>query len=141
MKNKITFLYGLGDRKEYKSLFKYFNIPKINWNKSAITPPIGKVKILIGFSMGAILACEHAIKHKVETLVLCSMTTGVETLAKVRASGIIFLVGEKEKWVTKDMNRLGKDLKCDWRIIVIPKADHKIDILYRKAILDAIEQK
>jgi len=39
MKDKITFLYGLGDRKEYKSLFKYFNIPKINWNKSRIQFP------------------------------------------------------------------------------------------------------
>ena len=45
MKDKITFLYGLGERKEYKNIFKYFTVPKIDWNRSTIIPTI-KSKLL-----------------------------------------------------------------------------------------------
>jgi alpha/beta superfamily hydrolase len=134
MKNKTTFLYGLGERKEYKNLFKYFNVPKIDWNRSTIIPTIGKVDTLVGFSMGAILACDYALKHKVKTLILCSMTTGVETLEKVKVDKIIFLIGEKEKWVIKDTKRVLKTVKNRAKIIVIPKANHKIDSKYLKKI-------
>lgn len=139
MKNKITFLYGLGERKEYKNLFKYFNIPKIDWNKCSITPPLRKVETLIGFSLGGILACMHTEKSRVKKLILCSITPGVETLSKVKADEIIFLVGEKEKWVYKDSLRLTKTLRCKWEIIVVPGADHKIVGNYRKKLLEVVK--
>ena len=139
MNSKPTFLYGLGYKSEYKSLFKYFNVPKINWNNGKITPPIGKVKILVGFSMGAILACEHAINNKVSKLVLCSMTTGVETLEKVKADEVIFIVGEKEKWVIKDTKRVAKTLRCKWKLITVPNGDHEMDNSYRDTILGSVK--
>jgi len=138
MNKKVTFLYGLGEKSEYKPLFKYFRIPKIDWNKSTIKPEIGKVDTLIGFSMGAVLACEHAVDSKVKTLILCSMTTGVETIDDVKADRIIFIIGEKEKWVIKDTKRLVKDLKCDYEIIIVPKADHWIMGNYKRKLLETV---
>ncbi len=137
---RIQFLPGLGEKpKEYKRLSKYLKILDINWNTGKITPPIEKTDILIGFSMGAILACEYALKHKVKNLILCSMTTGVESLEKVKANNIIFLVGEKEKWVIKDTLRISAPLK-NKEIHVIPNGDHKIEKNYQKKLLEIIDQ-
>ena len=63
------------------------------------------------------------------------MTTGVESLKDVKADKIIFLIGEKEKWVIKDTKRLLKTVKNRAKIIVIPKADHKIDNNYKNVLL------
>jgi len=132
--NKKIFFCGLGEQPSaYKLLSKYLNIISIDWNK--IRLPKFKVNTAVGFSMGAILACEYALKRKVKNLILCSMTTGVETLNKVKADNIIFIVGEKEKWVQKDTERLTRDLKNTWQIIVVPKAGHKIDRNYTKLLL------
>ncbi|MEK7116568.1 MAG: hypothetical protein AAB837_00180 [Patescibacteria group bacterium] len=133
---KIKFLHGLGDRSQYKSLFKYFNVLDIDWNKGSLSKlRLGKPDILVGFSLGCDIALMHAEKHKIKTLILCSMTPGVESLKKVKADKIIFLIGEKEKWVIKDTRRLLKTVKNRAKIIVIPKAGHKIDKNYLDKIL------
>jgi len=132
--NKSIFFCGLGEKPTtYKSLSKYFNIVSIDWNNIKI--PKHKADIAIGFSFGGILACEYALKYKVKKLILCSMTTGMETLKDIKADEIVFLIGEKEKWVTTDIKRLLKIVKNRAKIIVIPKADHKIDNNYKNVLL------
>ena|ERR1700733_11926530 len=135
MTNKTIFIPGLGERaKQYVTFSKYMKIHDIDWNN--IKLPKGTYDTLIGFSIGAILACECTLKHKVKTLILCSMTSGVETLAKIKTDKVTFLVGEKEKWCLTDIKRVAKTLKCEWQIIVIPKADHRITGNYRKKLLE-----
>ena len=135
---KILFIPGLGERaKDYKHLSKYMEIYNIDWNK--IRLPRGKPDILIGFSMGAALACEYAEDHKVNTLILCSLTPNINTLKGLKAREVIFIIGEKEKWAYKNNRRLAKTLRCKWRIIVVPKADHKIVGNYRKKLLEVIK--
>ena len=136
--NKIIFLYGLGERKEYKNLFNNFIVPKIDWNKCTVTPKIGNVDTLVSFSLGALFACQHTEKHKVKTLILCSITPGAETLENVKAGKVIFLAGKKEKWVIKEIKRVAKTLRCDWQIHIIPKAIHKITGNYRKKLLEIV---
>lgn len=135
---KIVFIPGLGERaKDYKALSKYMKVYNIDWNK--IRLPKGKIDILIGFSMGAAIACEYAEINNINTLVLCSLTPNIDTLETLRAKKVIFVVGEKEKWAYKNNLRLGKTLKCDWDIIVVKGADHKIVGEYRKQILNIIK--
>ena len=141
MSKKIPFLYGLGQNKsQYKELSKFCDVKKIDWNNGSLAKlKLGKPDTLIGFSLGAIVACDHAIKYKVKKLILCSMTPGVETLKDVKADNIVFLVGEKEILVLKEIRRVSKTLTCQWNIIVIPKADHKIKGNYLKQLIDLVK--
>ena len=134
---KTKFLYGLGDKKEYSYLLEHFSIPKIDWNKGKINPPIGKVKTLVGFSLGCMVACIHAEKSKVSKLILCSPSPD-ETLCKVKADEVIFIVGGKENWVIENVKRMAKTLNCDYKIITVPNSKHKIDRKYLKTILSVI---
>lgn len=135
--NKIQFLPGLTEKpKNYRGLSKYFNILDVDWNTGKIKPKIRKTDVLAGFSMGAIYACEYASKHKVKTLILCSLTPGAETLKNVMADNVIFLVGEKEKWVLKEIKRVKKTIKAKSRILVIPGVDHKISGDYKKTLIN-----
>ncbi len=139
MKNKINFIPGLGEKpKEYKALSKYLNIVDIDWNNGKVR--FGKVDTLIGFSMGAVIACEYSTKHKLKNLILCSLTPGAESLNMVKADNIIFLVGEKEKWVLKEINRVRKTLKCKNSVIVVPGSDHKITGKYQEELLQIIQK-
>jgi len=122
----------------YKSLSKYLDIVPINWNK--IKLPTKKVSIVAGFSIGATLACDYAMKNRVKTLILCSMTPGVESLNVVKADKIIFLVGEKEDWVIKDTRRLMKKLAIPHEIKIVKKAGHKIDANYRTTLFNIIKR-
>lgn len=134
---KPIFFCGLGEKTSaYKFMSKDFNIIPIDWNNIKI--PRLKSDVVVGFSFGGILACEYALKNKVKTLVLCSMTTGVESLEKVRADKVFFLIGEKERWVIKDTKRLLKTTGKKGKIIIIPKGDHKIDTIYFKKIKEIV---
>lgn len=139
LKNKkIVFIPGLGERaRDYEHLSKYMKIYDIDWNK--IRLPRGKINILVGFSMGAALACEYAENHKIDTIILCSLTPCIETLETLKAKEIIFIVGEKEKWAYKNNLRAAKTIKCKWKIVVVPKANHKINKDYKKALLEVIK--
>lgn len=132
---KHIFLHGLGDRKEYSKLLPYFSIPKIDWNKSVIKPPIKKPQTIFAHSLGCMLAIMHAEKHKVKTLVLCSPTPGEETLSKVKADTIIFIVGENEHWVRTDISRLSQTFTGNIISVVIPNTKHTITNRYLKTIL------
>ncbi len=140
LKNKkIVFIPGLGERaKDYNHLSKYMKVYDVDWNK--IRLPRGKIDILIGFSMGAVLACEYAEDHKIDTVILCSLTPCIDTLERLKAKEIIFVVGEKEKWAYKNNLKLIKTIKCKRRIIIVPKADHRINKDYKKVLLDILEK-
>lgn len=140
-KNKPVFLYGLGEKKSnYKSLESHFTIPKIDWNTGKILPVINKkADTLIGFSLGGTLACQHALKHRIKNLILCSLTPGAETLERVNAGRVIFLVGEQEKWVLKDLKRMKKTLRCQSLIIIVPNAGHSLKGRYRQKLLEVVK--
>lgn len=139
IKSKITFLYGQGLKKDFKKFEKYFNVPKINWNTWEVKIP-KNTNTLIGFSMGAILACEYSTKKKIDNLVLCSIMPGIETLMDVKAKQVFFLVGEKEKWVISEISRISKTLTSKYSIIIIPNADHRITGDYEKKLLEIVEK-
>jgi alpha/beta superfamily hydrolase len=140
MKNKIKFLHGLGDRTQYKSLFKYFNVLDIDWNKGNLSKlRLGKQDVLIGFSLGCDIALMHAEKYKVKVLILCSMSPGTESLKNVKADKIIFMAGDKEKWLIKDIRRVLKTFKNKSEVVIVPEANHKIDKKYLKMLLEVID--
>lgn len=140
-KEKIQFLPGLGEKpRHYKHLSKYLKVLDVDWNTGQIKPAIRRADIITGFSMGAVLVCEYATKHKVKTLILCSLTPGAETLKRVQAEEVIFLVGEKEKWVLKEVKRVRKTLKCRNSIVVITGADHKITGKYKSRLIEIINK-
>ncbi len=134
---KIPLIQGFGEYAFYKKkLGKYFDVRRVNWNTSTITPPLKGEKILAGFSMGAIEACEYARKHVVDTLILCSMTPGTETLKGIKARSVQFIVGEKEKWVLHDILRVAKTLSVPWGVSTIKNCGHEMTREYIKKVLD-----
>ena len=72
-------------------------------------------------------------------LVLCSLTPSIETLEKIKAERVIFIVGEKEKWCLKNVRRVAKTLKCPKSIVIVPGASHKIVGNYKKRLLMVID--
>lgn len=134
---KINFYYGLGDRaSNYKAFSKYFNIIKIDWNKpEKVKSP--RCDIAVGFSMGCLLALDYIEKHRVKKLILCSLPP-CEKLGAVNANEIIFMAGSKEKFILKNIRSLAKKLsqKTKYRIIVVPRADHRIVREYKKRLLE-----
>lgn len=134
---KPILLHGLGNAKEFSHLKKHFTIPKIDWNNSKITPPLKEKNLLIGFSLGCMLACMHAEKTKVKKLILCSPTPD-ETLSKVKADEVVFIYGENEKWVEENVWRVANTLKCNYEIVILPNTGHKITKKYLLTILARI---
>lgn len=136
--NKIIFIPGLGERaKNYRSFSKYMKVWDIDWNN--IKLPKGNYDTVIGFSLGADLACMYTLKHKVKNLILCSSTEGFKTLKDIKADKVTFLVSQKEKWCHQEMKRVAKTLRCPSKIIVIPKGNHRISGQYRKTLLDLVK--
>lgn len=136
---KIKFIPGFPEQpSDYKELSRYLDIVKIDWNKPRLN--FNKIKTLTTFSFGGVLALEYALRKKVDVLVLCSLTPSIETLEKVKADRVIFIVGEKEKWCLKNIRRVSKTLKCRKSIIVVRGAGHKITGNYRKKLLEVINR-
>lgn len=139
MKNKYQIIIGLGQKaSQYKSLSKYLKIVQPDWNNSKVK--IEKCDTLIGFSLGCMLACVYAEKHRIKHLILCSPTPD-ETLKKVKADKITFIVGDKETWVRENINRLTKELTCSWKILEVSNTGHKLNRNYRKILLNSINIK
>jgi esterase/lipase len=130
-----TILYpGLGEtKKSYKFLSKQLTVADIDWNTGKATSSKG-CDTVVSFSLGAVFSLEVARKRKIKKLILCSPTP-FESLGKCRADKVIFIIGEKEKFLQKVFKPLcNKDVK----IIIVPKGDHKIDKNYRRILLQNI---
>lgn len=138
MKKKIPFIIGLGQKASaYRSLSKYFNIIQPDWNNGSLAKlKLGKPSVLAGFSLGAMIATMHAEKYKVKTLILCSPTPD-ESLAKIKADLVIFLVGEKETWCLQNIKRVVTTLppETKWDIRFVFETGHKINKEYRKNLI------
>ena len=140
MNKKIKIIIGLGQkRKHYHSLSKHLNIREVDWNNGSLSKMrLGRPKILIGFSLGCMVAIMHAEKYRVKTLILCSPSPE-ETLLRVKADQVIFLVGEKENWCLKEIKRMSRTLRCRYSIIVIRGANHRITGDYQKKLVEVIQ--
>ncbi len=140
--NKPKIIIGLGQKAtEYRSLSKYLDIVQVDWNNGSLAKmKLGNPDILVGFSLGCVVATMHAEKHKVKNLILCSPTPD-ETLERVKTDYATFIVGEKETWLRKETRRVAKTLKCPAKIIIVPGSDHKIDSKYQKALLEVLNIK
>jgi len=138
-KNKIKIIIGLGEQaSEYRSLSKYLDIVQPDWNNGSLSKmKIGKQDILVGFSLGCMIATMYAEKNKVKTLILCSPSPD-ETLEKVKADKVVFIIGEREKFVFENVKRVAKTLRCSSEIIKVPKSGHKIDKNYQKVLLNLL---
>ncbi len=129
------FYPGLGEtKKHYKSLVKYLTVADIDWNTGKATSAKNH-EIVVSFSLGAVFSLDVALKKKIKKLILCSPTP-FESLGKHKAEEVIFIIGEKEKFLQKVFKPLcGKNV----RMVVVPGADHKIDRNYRNVILNNIQ--
>ncbi len=133
LKNKVVFIPGLGQKaSQYRHLPSWIDFHETDWNNPKL--PKKGYSIVIGFSLGAYLACDYAIKYKVKHLILCSPTPGMRTLKGIRADKINFIVGQKEAWVREDLMRLIKT-KSNWSISYVDDGDHKIDPKYLRELL------
>lgn len=143
-KKSTIFIPGLTERaKDYlfRPISRYMLIHDIDWNTAKI--PTKKYKTVIGFSFGAVLACQYALKRPVERLILCSMTPGIEHLKNIKAKHIVFMIGEKElhkDWSLTNYRHICKTLPkgISKTLMVVPGAGHKIGKAYTKAILGMI---
>jgi hypothetical protein len=136
MMSRTIFIPGLSEKSnKYRFLLPYVKVANINWNKPIIN---GKCKNIASFSFGGILACNYALKNNIENLILCSLTPGIETLKKVKVKNVTFLVGEEEKWETKEIKRVSKTLKCNYKIIIIPKSGHAIKGKYKTTLISIL---
>ena len=62
-------------------------------------------------------------------------------MAGLKAENVVFLFGEKEKWMVKDNRRVVKRMKKQHpRRIVVPKEGHGITKPYLEKILEAIKE-
>lgn len=138
MKNNY-FIPGLSDSVKNYRFLKNIKVLKINWNDIKVREEIIKPNILIGFSLGAIVASMISEKKKNKVLILCSPTPD-ENWSKIKTDKLIVIVGEKEKFCIKYAKEAYKTFKGEKKFIIIPKADHKITGNYRKKLLEIIKR-
>lgn len=131
---KTIFYPGLGEtKKNYQSLSKYLIVADIDWNTVKATSS-KNCDTVVSFSLGAVFSLEAALKRKLKKLILCSPTP-FESLGKHKAKQVIFIIGEKEKFLQKVFKPL---CKKNIKMIIVPKGDHRINKNYEKIILQNI---
>ena len=127
--NMIYIIPGLGEKK--------YNLPKevqylhLSMDDVFNLPKIPSDSILIGFSVGAILAYFLALKNPVKRLILCSPSPVI--LSPIKIEGEVYVLsGKKEsphmrKYAKKLAKKVGKFIEVD--------AGHKLDKRYVGNIL------
>jgi esterase/lipase len=131
---KTIFYPGLGEtKKNYKSLSKHLMVADIDWNTGKTTPSKG-YDTVVSFSLGNLFSLDIALKRKLKKLILCSPTP-FESLGKHKAEQVIFIIAGKEKFLKKFYKPW---CRKNVKMIIVPKADHKINKNYEKVILQNI---
>lgn len=131
---KTIFYPGLGEtKKNYKSLAKHLIVADIDWNTGKSTSA-KNCDTVVSFSLGAVFSIDIASKKKLKKLILCSPTP-FESLTDCKAEQVLFIIGEKEKFLQKIFKPL---CKKNVKMIVVPNSDHKIDKNYEKILLENI---
>lgn len=138
LNKKTLFIPGMGKMplKEKRFISKYMKVANINWNNPKLD--FKGYDTIVAFSFGCVLALDYALKNKVKRLILCSPTTGIETLAKVKAEEIIFMAGSKERWVIQETDRVSATFKGNKQFIEIEGADHQIVDNYARNLIDLV---
>lgn len=136
MKN-ILFFPGLGERvSDYKSILpKFINVAKINWNTGKYTPKINTYDTVVSFSLGAIFPLEYARKKKIKKLIICSPTP-FETMKGLKVGGVVFVVGQKEKFIIENVKRIAREVKA--KVFIVKDGDHKIEDKYYKTLVSVL---
>src|SRR3989338_5764616 len=131
---KTIFYPGLGEtKKNYKSLSKHLTVAHIDWNTGKATSSKNYDTVL-SFSLGAVFSLDAALKRKLKKLILFSPTP-FESLGRHKAEQIIFIIGEREKFLQKIFKPL---CKKNVKMIIVPKGDHRINKNYKKILLQNI---
>lgn len=131
---KTIFYPGLGEtKKNYKSLSKHLIVADIDWNTRKATSS-KNCDTVVSFSLGAVFSLDISLKRKLKKLILCSPTP-FESLDKYKAEQVIFIIGEKEKFLQKVFKPL---CKKNVKMIIVPQGDHKINKNYEKIIIQNI---
>ncbi len=128
MKN-VLFFPGLGEKpKQYSAYSNYMNIANIDWNTGKHNLKMTPDSVIVSFSLGATFPLEYSVKHKVKKIILCSPTP-FESLDKCKFEELVFIIGEKEKFLIKVAKELKKGRK-NVKLVIVPKADHRITKTY-----------
>jgi len=131
---KTIFYPGLGEtKKNYKSLSRHLIVADIDWNTGKATSS-KNCDTVVSFSLGAVFSLDIALKRKLKKLILCSPTP-FESLGKHKSEQVIFIIGEKEKFLQKLFKPL---LTKNVRMIIVPKGDHRINKDYERILLQNI---
>ena len=131
---KTIFYPGLGETKEnYRLLSRHMVVADIDWNTGKATSAKGH-DVVVSFSLGAVFSLDIASKQKLKKLILCSPTP-FESLGKHKAEQVIFIIGEKEKFLQKIFEPL---CNRNVKMVIVPKGGHKITKTYMQIVLSCI---
>ncbi|MDP2647741.1 MAG: alpha/beta hydrolase [Candidatus Yanofskybacteria bacterium] len=132
----IYIVPGLGNKR--------YNLPKnIKYLRLSIDdvlnlPKLPKDSVLIGFSIGAVIAYLIALKYPVKKLILCSPSPIIVKYKRPKAQ-IYILSGNKE---TPQMQKYAAGLTRKLKgTLVKVSSGHKLSRAYIKAIVNVAEQR
>lgn len=139
----IYFIPGAGDtKKDYKPFLTAFKKQKIQFLDLSLDdiynlPTFSKDDVLIGHSVGAVLAYLIAIKQPIKHLILCSPSPLIVKITKPRAKKVTLLLGADEDDL---MQWRGKVLSKKWGVRMISvAAGHDINAPhYIKAVAELL---
>lgn len=132
----IYIIPGLGDKKY--NLPKYVKYLNLSIDDVLNLPKLPKDSVLIGFSVGAIVAYLIALKNPVKKLVLCSPSP-VITRYRTPKAKIYVLSGKKEISVMRNYaKKIASKLNAEF---VEVNSGHKITKPYKEKILQVLLEK
>lgn len=134
---KVLFFPGLGEKaSDYKGILpKFIRVAKINWNTGKYAPRIDNYDTVVSFSLGTFFPLEYARKKKIKKLVLCSPTP-FETMKGLKVGEVVFVVGQKEKFISENVRRIAKEVNT--RVLIVKNGDHKIEDKYLKTVVSVL---
>ncbi|MBI2003616.1 MAG: alpha/beta hydrolase [Parcubacteria group bacterium] len=126
----VYIIPGLGEKKH--NLPKYIKYLRLSIDDVLNLPKLPKDSVLVGFSIGAIIAYLIALKHPVKKLILCSPSPIIVKYKKPKGE-IYVLSGNKEM---TQMKRYAKTLarKLGGTFVKV-NSSHKLTKTYIKTIL------
>lgn len=126
----IYIIPGLGDKKY--NLPKYVKYLRLSIDDVFNLPKLPKDSVLIGFSVGAIIAYLISLMYPVKKLILCSPSPIIVRYKKPKGE-IYVLSGSKE---TVQMQKYAHTLAKELRGTLIKvNSRHKLTDAYKKALL------
>lgn len=100
MKTTKVFIPGLGERKKDYTIDWCYDI---DWNNPKLT--FKEVDTLVAFSLGCILAINHAAKYRVENLILFDAPIKVAK-SRLKVGKLKYITLPKHRMTNKLLNKL-----------------------------------